>query len=157
MLFSNVFPSVKTWVRIMNDVCPRVQFFTSQHWFGTWLATVSVTSYYLNACWQNSLSLKMPSAWRRPFCHKFNQNITTNISHNINLFQTQKNETILTEKIGKGRDMILVISRKGRHMVLIRAQLDWEKILLIADRAQIDRLLVLWRAWRAGRLWQERE
>ena len=36
-------------------------------------------------------------------------------------------------------------------MTLIRAQLNREKILLIADRAQIDLFLVLWRAW------QERE
>ena len=38
-------------------------------------------------------------------------------------------------------------------MILIRAQLNRAKILLIADRAQIDRLLVLWRAWqeRVGR------
>ena len=38
-------------------------------------------------------------------------------------------------------------SAKGRNMILIRAQLNREKILLIADRAQINRLLVLWRAW----------
>ena len=31
---------------------------TSQHWLGKWLATVSVTSHYLNVCWQSLLSLK---------------------------------------------------------------------------------------------------
>ena len=38
-------------------------------------------------------------------------------------------------------------------MILIRVQLNREKILLIADRAQIDHLLVLWRVWqeRVGR------
>ena len=46
---------------------------------------------------------------------------------------------------GKGRDMILIRSGKGRNIILIRAQLNWGKILLIADRAQIDRLLILWR------------
>ena len=60
---------------------------------------------------------------------------------------------MLTEKIGKRRNMFLIRSGKGRNMILIRAQLNREKILPIADRAQIDRLLVLWRAWqeRGGR------
>ena len=54
---------------------------------------------------------------------------------------------------GKGRNMIPITSGKGRNMILIRAQLNRGKILPIADRAQIDRLLVLWRAWqeRVGR------
>ena len=39
--------------------------------------------------------------------------------------------------------MILIRSGKGHNMILIRAQLNREKILLIADRAQLDRLLVL--------------
>ena len=47
---------------------------------------------------------------------------------------------------GKGRNVILIRLGKGRNMVLVRTQLNREKILLIADRAQIDRLLVLWRA-----------
>ena len=34
--------------------------------------------------------------------------------------------------------MILIRSEKGRNMILIRAQLNRERILLIADRAQID-------------------
>ena len=52
-----------------------------------------------------------------------------------------------------GRNMILIKSGKGSNMILIRAHLNREKILLIADRAQIDCLLVLWRAWqeRVGR------
>ena len=101
------------------------------------------------------LPLKMPCVWRRPFCpcQKFNQNTTTNISHNINLFQTQNMKQHWQKRSGKGRNMILIRSGKGRNMILIRAQLNWEKILLIADRAQINRLLVLWRAWqeRVGR------
>ena len=46
---------------------------------------------------------------------------------------------------GKGRNMMLIRSGKGRNTILIRVQLNRGKILLIADRAQIDRLLVLWR------------
>ena len=46
-----------------------------------------------------------------------------------------------------GHNMILIRSGKGRNMILIRVQLNREKILLIADREQIDRSLVLWRAW----------
>ena len=90
------------------------------------------------------LPLKMTCVWRRPFrpCQKFNQNTTTNISHNINLFQTQNIKQYWQKRSGK-----------GRNMIPIRAQLNREKILLIADRAQIDRLLVSWRAWqeRVGR------
>ena len=54
---------------------------------------------------------------------------------------------------GKERNMIPIRSEKGRNMILIRAQLNRGKVLLIADRAQIDSLLVLWRAWqeRVGR------
>ena len=51
------------------------------------------------------------------------------------------------KRSGKGRNMILIRSGKGNNMILIRAQLNREKVLLIADRAQIDRLLVLWRVW----------
>ena len=47
----------------------------------------------------------------------------------------------------EGRNMILISLGKGRNMILIRAHLNWEKILLIAHRAQIDHLMVLWRAW----------
>ena len=57
------------------------------------------------------------------------------------------------KRSGKGHNMILIRSGKGRNMILIKAQLNREKIFLIADRAQINRLLVLWRAWqeRGGR------
>ena len=51
--------------------------------------------------------------------------------------------------------MILFISGKGRDIILTRAQLNRGKILLIADRAQIDRLLILWRA-RQGRVGRDK-
>ena len=73
-------------------------------------------------------------------------NITTNISHNINLFQTQNMKQYWQKRSGNGRNMILIRSGKRRNIILIRAQLNRWKILLIADRAQIDRLLILWRA-----------
>ena len=50
------------------------------------------------------------------------------------------------KRSGKGRNMILIRSGKGRNIILIRAQWNRGKILLIADRAHIDRLLILWRA-----------
>ena len=80
-------------------------------------------------------------------------NITTNIFHNINSFQTQNMKQYWQKRSGKGRNMILIRSGKGRNIILIRAQLNRGKILLIADGAQIDRLLVLWRAYqeRVGR------
>ena len=57
------------------------------------------------------------------------------------------------KRSGKGGNMILIRSEQGRNIILIRAQLNPGKILLIADRAQIDRLLIL---WRTSRSWQER-
>ena len=55
---------------------------------------------------------------------------------------------------GKGHNMILIRSGKGRDIILIRAQLNRGKILQITDRAQLDRLLILWRACqeRVGRV-----
>ena len=90
----------------------------------------------------------MSCAWRRPFRpgQKFNENITTYSSHNINLFQTQNMKQYWQKTSGNGRNMILIRSGKGPNIILIRAQLNRGKILLIADRAQIDRLLILWRA-----------
>ena len=47
-------PSIKFlvfWVHIMNDVLfLGVQFSASQYWSEKWLATVLVTSHYLNVC-----------------------------------------------------------------------------------------------------------
>ena len=61
------------------------------------------------------LPLKMPCVWRRPFfpCQKFNKNATTNISHNIGLFQTQNMKQYWQKRSGKGRIMIFIRSRKG--------------------------------------------
>ena len=39
--------------------------------------------------------------------------------------------------------MILIGSEEERNIILIRAQSNRGKILLIAERAQIDRLLIL--------------
>ena len=62
----------------------------------------------------------------------------------ISIHFKRKNMKQYWQKIsGKGRNMILIRSEKGCNIILIRAQLNWGKILLIADRAQIDRLLIL--------------
>ena len=103
----------------------------------------------LSKCMLTKLTVtNMSCAWRRPFCpgQKFNWNVTTNISHDINLFQTQNMKQYWQKISGKGRNMILIRSGKERSIILIRAQLNRGKILLIADRAQIDRLLIFWRA-----------
>ena len=103
----------------------------------------------LSKCLLTKLTVtNIPCAWRRPFCpgKKFNWNITTNISHDINLFQTQNMKEYWQKISGKGCNMILIRSGKGRNIILIRAQLNRGKIFLIADRAQLDRLLILWRA-----------
>ena len=57
------------------------------------------------------------------------------------------------KRSGKGRNMIFIRSGKGRNIILIIAQLNRGKILLIADRVQLDRSLILWRAYqeRVGR------
>ena len=62
----------------------------------------------------------------------------------ISIHFKHKNMKQYWKKIsGKGRNMILIRSGKGCNLILIRAQLNRGKILLIADRAQIDRLLIL--------------
>ena len=111
-------PSVKSLVFLGSNHEWRlflgVQISASQHWSEKWLAAVLVTSHYLNVCWQSSLSL---------ICHvhdgghfvragqKFD--ITTNISHNINLFQTQNMTQYWQKTSGKGRNMNLIRSGKG--------------------------------------------
>ena len=65
--------------------------------------------------------------------------LTKNISRNINLFQTQNMKQYWQKRSGKVRNMILIGSGKERNIILIRAQLNRGKILLIANRAQIDR------------------
>ena len=143
--------SLVFWVRIMNDVFfLGVQFSASQHWSEKWLATVLVTSHYLNVCWQSSLSL---------ICHVHGGGHffrakklikiypqTFPILSYTNLFQTQNMKQYWQKGSGKGRNMILIRSGKGCNIILIRAQLNRGKILLIADRAQIDHLLILRRA-----------
>ena len=145
-------PSVKSLVfrvRIMNDVCSRGTIFCKStlvwekayHRFGD----KPLSKHVLTKLTVTNMSC----AWRRPFCpgqKKNNQNITTNISRNINLFQMQNMKQYWQKGSGKGCNMILIISGKGRNIILIRAQWNREKILLIADRAHIDRLLILWRA-----------
>ena len=64
----------------------------------------------------------------------------------IYIFQTQNMKQYWQKILRKGRNMILIRSGNGRNIILIRGQLNQGKILLIADRAQIDRLLILWRA-----------